>query len=136
MESRALDQVEVIRMSNIIYELKMFSSNLIKEPEFIIDGMKNILKIEGYDDEGRINKVKVELDSVLCYKKTSARFTPKLYDSYDKIVELLDSDWLNELKAINNEYYDFWKPKHFILFLDGIGMYEFIACEIEINEYE
>lgn len=56
-------------MSKIIYELKMFSSNLIKEPEFIIDGMKNILKIEGYDDEGRINKVKVELDSVLCYKK-------------------------------------------------------------------
>ncbi|MBF2349583.1 hypothetical protein IA935_09985 [Listeria marthii] len=95
-------------MSKIIYELKMFSSNLIKEPEFIIDGMKNILKIEGYDDEGRINKVKVELDSVLCYKKTSTRFTPKLYDSYDKIVELLDSDWLNELKAINNEYYDFW----------------------------
>ncbi|EPS8736532.1 hypothetical protein [Listeria monocytogenes] len=43
-------------MSKIIYELKMFSSNLIKEPEFIIDGMKNILKIEGYDNEGRIIK--------------------------------------------------------------------------------
>ena len=123
-------------MSKIIYELKMFSSNLKNEPEFIVDGMKNILKIEGYDDEGRINKVRVELDSVLCYKRTSARFTPKLYDSYDKVVELLDSDWLNELKAINNEDYDFWKPRHFILYLDEIGMYEFIACEIEINEYE
>lgn len=123
-------------MSKIIYELKMFSSNLKNDPEFIVDGMKNILKIEGYDDEGRINKIRVELDSVLCYKRTSARFTPKLYDSYDKVVELLDSDWLNELKAINNEDYDFWKPRHFILYLDEIGMYEFIACEIEINEYE
>ena len=123
-------------MSKIIYELKMFSSNLKNEPEFIVDGMKNILKIEGYDDEGRINKVRVELDSVLCYKRTSARFTPKLYDSYDKVVEILDSDWLNEIKAINNEDYDFWKPRHFILYLDEIGMYEFIACEIEINEYE
>lgn len=123
-------------MSKIIYELKMFSSNLKNEPEFIVDGMKTILKIEGYDDEGEINKVRIEFDSVLCYKRTSARFTPKLYDSYDKVVELQDSDWLNELKAINNEDYDFWKPRHFILYLDEIGMYEFIACEIEINEYE
>lgn len=123
-------------MSKIIYELKMFSSNLKNEPEFIVDGMKTILKIEGYDDEGKINKVRIEFDSVLCYKRTSARFTPKLYDSYDKVVELQDSDWLNELKAINNEDYDFWKPRHFILYLDEIGMYEFIACEIEINEYE
>ena len=98
--------------------------------------MKNILKIEGYDNEGKINKVRVEFDSVLCYKKTSARFTPNLYDSYDKVVELLDSDWLNELKAINNEDYNFWKPRHFVLYLDEIGMYEFIACEIDIHEYE
>lgn len=123
-------------MSKIIYELKMFSSNLKNEPKFIVDGMRNILKIEGYDDEGKINKVRIEFDSVLCYKRTSARFTPKLFDSYDKVVEFQDSDWLNELKAINNKDYDFWKPRHFILYLDEIGMYEFIACEIEINEYE
>lgn len=131
-----LDQVEVYRMSNIVYELKMYSSNLKNEPEFIIDGMKNTLNIEGYDDAGKINKVSIAFDSVLCYKRSSARFTPKLYDSYDKVVELLDSEWLHEIKLINNEEFDYWKPRHFILYLDEIGMYEFIACEIKIIEYE
>lgn len=123
-------------MNKVVYELKMFSSNLYKEPEFIAKGMKNIIKIEGYDDESNLNKVKIELDSVLCFKRTSARFTPKLYDSYDKIVELIDSKWLKELQIINKEDYDYWNPKHFAFYLDGIGMYEFIASEIEIEEYE
>ena len=123
-------------MNKVIYELKMYSSNLSNEPNFITCGMKNTLIIEGYDDRGKINKVCIELDSVLCYKKTSVRFTPKLYDSYDKVVELIESDWLKELKAINEEDFVFWNPRHFILYLDERGMYEFIACDIEITEYE
>lgn len=123
-------------MSKVIYQLKMFSSSLKYEPKFIVDGMKNILTIEGYDETDVLRKIEITFDSVLAYKKTSAGFTPELYGSYDKVVELTESVWLHDFEKINKKYYDYWKPRHFILYLDSIGMYEFIASEIKVNEYK
>lgn len=86
------------------------------------------------DDEDNLVKIAITFVSVLCIKQTSARFTPKLYDSYDRIVELTDSDWLMELKEINEEDFDYWKPKHYVLYLVGIGMYQFIAQTYEVKD--
>ncbi len=118
--------------NEIRYELPMFSSNLIKEPNIRFENMNVKIDIEGYDDEDNLNKITITIISVLCIKQTSARFTPRLYDSYDRIVELIDSEWLKELKEINEEDFNYWKPKHYILYLDGIGMYQFIGQRFEV----
>ncbi|BCN32391.1 hypothetical protein [Anaeromicropila herbilytica] len=118
--------------NEIRYELPMFSSNLIKEPYIRFENMDIKIDIEGYDDEDNLNKITIAISSVLCFKQTSARFTPRLYDSYDRIVELIDSEWLKELKQINEGDFNYWKPKHYILYLDGIGMYQFIGQRFEV----
>lgn len=118
--------------NEIMYELPMFSSNLIKEPNIRFENMDVKIDIEGYDEEDNLNKITITIISVLCIKQTSARFTPRLYDSYDRIVELIDSEWLKELKEINEEDFNYWKPKHYILYLDGIGMYQFIGQRFEV----
>lgn len=118
--------------NEIRYELPMFSSNLIKEPSIRFENMDVKIDIEGYDEEDNLNKITITIISVLCIKQTSARFTPRLYDSYDRIVELIDSEWLKELKEINEEDFNYWKPKHYILYLDGIGMYQFIGQTFEV----
>lgn len=118
--------------NEIRYELPMFSSNLIKEPNIRFENMDVKIDIEGYDDEDNLNKITITIISVLCIKQTSARFTPRLYDSYDRIVEVIDSEWLKELKEINEEDFNYWKPKHYILYLDGIGMYQFIGQRFEV----
>jgi len=115
-----------------MYELPMFSSNLIKEPNIRFENMDVKIDIEGYDEEDNLNKITITIISVLCIKKTSARFTPRLYDSYDRIVELIDSEWLKELKEINEEDFNYWKPRHYILYLDGIGMYQFVGQRFEV----
>lgn len=122
--------------SEIKYELPIFSSSLEKEP--IIDYKDLNMKIEliGTDAENRLRRIKIKFNSVLCNKHTSARFTPKLYESYDRIVELADSEWLTELKNINKEYFNYWNLKHYIIYLDGFGMYQFIAQGYEVVEYE
>ena len=114
----------------------MFSSSLTKEPNIRFKNMDVEIDIEGYDENDNLNKITITIISVLCIKKTSSRFTPILYDSYDRIVELIDSEWLEELKEINEENFNYWKPKHYILYLDGIGMYQFIGQRFEVVNNE
>ncbi len=122
--------------NEIRYELPMFSSNLIKEPNIRFENMDVKIDIDGYDEEDKLKRITITIISVLCIKQTSVRFTPIIYDSYDRIVELIDSEWLKELKAINEEDFNYWEPKHYILYLDGIGMYQFIGQGFEVVNNE
>ena len=73
----------------------------------------------------------------------SKEYQQEIYDEYikkygkdyaDKVVEVIDSEWLEELKKINEEDFSYWKPKHYILYLDGFGMYQFIAQSLEVEK--
>ena len=119
----------------IKYELPMFSSNLAKNPKLRFENMDIKIDIQGYDCEDNFSEITITMRSVLCFKKTSARFTPRLYESYDKIVEIIDSDWLKELIDINEEYFNYWQPKHYILYLDAIGMYQFVGKNFDVCQY-
>lgn len=122
--------------SEIKYELPIFSSNLEKDPVVESKDMNVGIELIGVDEENGLRKIVIMFNSVICSKHTSARFTPKLYDSYDRVVELVDSEWLEELKGINEEDYNYWKPKHYIMYLDGVGMFQFIAQGYEVIENE
>lgn len=92
------------------------------------------IELTGVDEENKLRNIVIRFISVICSQRTSARFTPKLYDSYDRVVELVDSEWLEELKGINEEDYNYWKPKHYIMYLDEVGMFQFIAQGFEVIE--
>lgn len=123
-------------INKIRYELPMLSSNLTQDPIIRFEDMDVKIEIEGYNEEDKLNKITITFISVLCIKQTSARFTPKLYEAYDRIVELINSEWLEKLKSVNEGDFNYWKPKHFILYLDGIGMYQFIAQSFEVISNE
>lgn len=123
-------------MGEVIYELPMFSSNLISEPKITIKNMDVEIVIEGYDDEDVFSRISIKFLSVLGMKQTSARFTPNLYDAYDKIVQITESEWLKEMQKLNDEDYSYWKPNHYVMYLDGIGLYQFIAKEVEVRDCE
>lgn len=120
--------------NEIKYELPIFSSNLKHDPIIKSTDMNMEIELIGMDEENRLRKIKIKFNTVLCNKHTSARFTPKLYDSYDRIVEIIDSKWLVELRDINEENFNYWNPKHYIMYLDGTGMFEFIAQGYEVIE--
>lgn len=120
----------------IKYELPIFSSSLEKNPMIESKDMNMEIELIGMDEENRLRKIVIKFNSVLCNKYTTVRFTPKLYDSYDRIVELVDSEWLVELKNINKENFNYWNPKHYIIYLDGVGMFQFIAQGYEVIENE
>ncbi len=120
--------------SEIKYELPMFSSNMEKEPQIEFKNMDVKIVIEGYDENDVMRETRIKFISVISFKHSSPRFTPQLYGAYDKVVEVIDSEWLEELKKINLDDFSFWKPKHYVLYLDGFGMYQFIAQSFEVEE--
>lgn len=122
--------------SEIKYELPIYSSTLEQDPVFESKDMNIGIELLGMDEESRLRKIVIKFISVLCNKHTSVRFTPELYDSYDRIVELVDSEWLAELKDVNKENFNYWNPKHYIMYLDGVGMFQFIAQGYEVIEHE
>ena len=122
--------------NEIKYELPIFSSSLKQDPVIESKDMDMGIELIGMDEESRLRKIVIKFNSVLCNKHTSARFTPKLYGSDDRIVELVDSEWLAELKDVNKEDFNYWNPKHYIMYLDGVGMFQFIAQGYVVIEDE
>lgn len=112
----------------------MFSSNMEKEPQIEFKDMDVKIVIEGYDENDVMCVTRIKFISVISFKHSSPRFTPQLYGAYDKVVEVIDSEWLEELKKINLNDFSFWKPKHYVFYLDGFGMYQFIAQSFEVEE--
>lgn len=124
-------------MKSIIkYELPIFSSTLEDDPIIEFDEIDMKIILTGGDEQGKLKKITLKFHSVICFKRTSARFTPKLFDSYDRIVELVDSEWLKELRGINEEGFNYWSPRHYIIYLEGVGMFQFIAKKYEVIEHE
>lgn len=122
--------------SKVKYELPIFSSSLEKDPLIRTKDMDMEIELLGADKDGRLKTIIIRFRSILCNKYTSARFTSQLYDSYDKVVELLESEWLKELERMNERDFRYWKPKHYAIYLDEIGMFQFIAQKCEIIDGE
>lgn len=91
--------------SEIKYELPMFSSNLENEPQIEFKNMNVKITIKGYDENDAICETEIKFISVIGFKQTSPRFTSKLYGAYDKVVEVIDSEWWNELKRLRRGFF-------------------------------
>jgi hypothetical protein len=64
----------------------------------------------------------------------SEMFISTLMDAYDCLVEIVDSEWVEEFKKINKKIADYWNIKHYAIFLKSYGLYEFIASDYTILE--
>ncbi len=120
----------------IKYRLPIYSQTLENDPVFENKGLDVYMELLGRDDDERLRKIILRFESVLCSKHTSSSFTSGLYDSYDKVVELVDSKWLEALKKANEESFNYWDLKHYLLYLDERGLFEFIAHDFEVEEFD
>ena len=84
-----------------IFELPMLSSLLNHEPELLIRGLDISMILDGKDLSDANRHVCLSFKNVLCHKHTSERFTAEMYDAYDTVVEIVDSEWLMTMKKMN-----------------------------------
>lgn len=121
-------------MDNIVkvYELPMLTSALKETPKVLIEDLNYTVQISGWNLEDEEKEVTLKFKVVLCYSHTSECFTKSLLNAYDSVVEIKESEWLKELEIMNVKDFESWKPRHFAIYLDGAGMYQFIAQEFEV----
>jgi hypothetical protein len=106
--------------------------------KLVYPGGKAYLLFEYYDTENddEIFHSGIMFEAVMTHKHTSEKFLTTLLGAYDALVEIEDSDWLAQCRAINEDVFDFWNLKHYAIFLDSNGMYEFVAKGFTLLETE
>jgi len=83
-----------------------------------------------YFDENRNDETftgSLIFESTISHKHTSEKFLRTIGGAYDTLIEVCDSEWIAELSKISPEWAEVWKPRHYAIFLDGYGLYEFLA---------
>lgn len=121
---------------NKLWVLPVLSSEIEGGIKISNEGIDIILSFKYLQSDGKQKSISIKFESVLCHLHTSERFTKKMFDSYDTLVSINDSEWLNELKSHNSRDFDFWKPNHFVIYFDGVGQYQFISSNYTIIETE
>jgi len=95
----------------------------------------NAVLIFDYNDNDKVYKSGILFKMVKAFKHLSEGFG-YLNGAYDKLIEIEDSEWSAELSKTNpywEKNYNY-KLRHFAIFLDSNGLYEFIAHDFKIFE--
>lgn len=104
--------------------------------KLIYPGGDALLLFDYYDEkkDDAIFNSGILFDAVQAHRHSSEKFVNYLFDAYDSLVEIIDSDWVCQLRKVNKEIADHWNIKHYAIFLDSNGLYEFIARSYKILE--
>lgn len=117
-----------------LFEIPILSSELDSAIEIVIKGLDITLILKYFDEKNKV--LKIRFDTVLCHMHTSQSFTKALLNAYDTIVEIEDSEWINEIKKLNEDEFNFWKLKHYAIYLEDLGMYQFLARGYDVTTEE
>lgn len=83
-----------------------------------------------YDKEGVIYRSAIQFTKVRAHRHLAELYCPawKIECSYDTLVEILDSPWVDELKKSSPESQkDTWILNHYMIYFDSDGCFEVIA---------
>lgn len=116
-----------------IYELPMFATLFSKSPKITMDGLDVFLELEGYDNDDNHSSVVIKFGLVVDFRKTNSKLTI-IGEAYDTLIELIDSEKLEDIKKIAKKNIHFDSLRHFAIYLDSYDLYEIICEDIAINE--
>lgn len=104
--------------------------------KLIYPGGKAWLLFDYYDENKNdtIFNTGIVFNAVQAHRHSSEKFTKILEGAYDYLIEIVDSEWVKQLREINKEIADYWDIKHYAIFLDSNGLFEFIARDFKTLE--
>lgn len=110
-------------------------STALEGTKLIYPGGDAWLLFDYYDEQkDDIFNSGIVFEAVQAHKHLTEAFTESTMGAYDCLVEVTDSAWIKELKAINSEIANLWKIKHYAIYLKSSGLFEFAARGYEIME--
>lgn len=95
----------------------------------IYEGGDSVLLFDYYDENNndKIFNSGIVFETTIAHRHSSEKVTKFISGTYDKLVELKDSEWVKELSIISPEWIKYWEVRHYVIYLDSYGLYEFLA---------
>lgn len=123
-------------MNKIVWTFPV-PSNCIYSGISLVYEKTNIKLIFDYYDEDDNDKVfngRLEIKGVVAHRHVVEKFTQFIKGTYDNLCEIGDSNWVLSLKEKSPEWANIQNLKHYAIYLDSYGLYEFIATDFSISE--
>lgn len=117
--------------------MEIIKTFLIKEPaqEFIqppkveIKGKDAVLIFDYETETGDYQLTGITFINTIDYRHVNEdAVNENMMKAYNAVVELKNSDWLQEMRKKMNDDSDMYK--HFLVYFDGFGAYEFICTDV------
>lgn len=118
----------------VLWEFPVPSTNLCSNVRFVFPGADVWILYEyfDYDDPDIVYNSGIKFYNVQAHRHSNEKFTSSLLGAYDAIVEINDSDWIEHLTKLNPKIAGFWGIRHYAIYLDSNGLFEFAASRFEI----
>lgn len=111
-----------------------FPGTSVSEPVHWQDGADQVLELNGTDLCRVDGTVWLRFVKTRAYRVTTDAHVPGWQiGAYDKLCEVLESDWVAELRKNTKSYGRDWVLRHFLIYIDDSGAYEFVAEDAVIE---
>lgn len=116
--------------------LPFASTSVLSDPSLRTDGGDLLLSID-FDDDGQTHPACLRFVKQRAFRKRSESYCTEWHvvDVFDTVCEVLESDWVSELRAASaSEWRDQWVMRHFMIYVDSFGCVEVIAESVSLDE--
>lgn len=107
------------------------STEIVGSPAIHSVGASLVLSFEFEDDDDLRFVAGVEFEGVRAFRKRSESLCEAWHIeiAYDTVVEVLESDWVLELKLSSDpEWREHFPMRHYMIFLDSFGALEVVGA--------
>lgn len=116
--------------------LPFASTSVISGPSLCTDGGDLLLSMN-FDDDGQTRPACLRFVKQRAFRKRSESYCTgwHVVDVFDTVCEVLESDWVSELRAASApEWRDHWVMRHFMIYMDSFGCAEVVAESASLDE--
>ena len=118
-----------------IWELPVTSTDIVDGGvKLVLHKHAAEMQLEYYDGDNNVLKSSLIFEAVEAQKYTSEMFTEYVPGTFEYLVEIIGSKWVEQLRKLNREVADYWNFKHYAIFIKSFGYYEFVAKNYKIVE--
>ena len=112
------------------------STSIYSGVQLLYPGANAILLFDYYNENNTdtvIYNSSIKFEMVRAFKHHSEGFKV-INEAYDNLIEIMDSEWVNQLKTINRHWnmHKLYKLRHFAIYLDSNGLFEFVANDFKV----
>jgi hypothetical protein len=112
-----------------IYTVPVASTDFTREAFLDASGIAPTIRF-GYENESGECMSGIKFNQVAAFRKRSERCCSAWHieEAYDTLVEVEVSSWAAEIVSDVPELYRAaWNPHHYMIYLDSVGCFEFLA---------